>query len=381
VPAYSGYIKKAHMAADYTLVSDVSKALQLQYYSNPNAGIAAYVVLGTENSYTVGEEAPISLSAAEGTGNPDAAAAEFANKAMTAVFGEGWKNTVKLEYGEWSDNGMMDYVMQHTDSADLIATSTFLTTATPDALMGAVTNLTNSASTLIKNYGGDVEAKLTNLCGSDFVTALNNTGVTSGSDDYETVISNMLVGHFAGVLNNTTVDDVLESGDPITQMAMQYAMVYAYCETIGDTETINGLNEHLAASTDMDDLTVSGINSYLTANTSEDFINGYVEFAGDPTTGEGQGYHDMSAALEIMGAVSFVAGTYTDAATLSDPQLYASASVGEQLNNYINAIRAVANLSDTAAAALSDLPAGAVAVFIDAYGNVSAVPGTVYLAG
>ena len=369
------------MAADYTLVSDVSKALQLQYYNNPNNGIAAYVVLGTENSYTVGEAAPASLSAEEGVGNPDAAAAEFANKAMIAVFGEGWKNTVKLEYGEWSDNGMMDYVMQHTDSAALIADSSFLTVATPDALMGAVTNLTDAASKVIENYNGNVTSKLIELCGDEFVATLNNTGVEPGTKEYNTVVSNMLVGHFADSMYGSTVEEA--TSDQLSSMALTYAELFAYCEYKNDTTTMEGLNDYLSGATEMDVLSTEGLVNYL--NTSENvpagFVEGFVAYTGELADKNSKGYQDMSAALEIMGAVGFVAGTYTDKASLSDPQLYASASVGEQLNNYINAIRAVANLSPTAVEALNDLPTGAVAVFIDAYGNVSAVPGTVYLAG
>ena len=59
LPAYSGYIKKAHMAADQTMVSDVMKALQLQYYNDPNNAVTTYVVITSEGAYAMAKKVPL----------------------------------------------------------------------------------------------------------------------------------------------------------------------------------------------------------------------------------------------------------------------------------------------------------------------------------
>ena len=45
VPTYSGYVKKANMAADQTLASDIATAMQLQYYADPTNTTGGFVIL------------------------------------------------------------------------------------------------------------------------------------------------------------------------------------------------------------------------------------------------------------------------------------------------------------------------------------------------
>ena len=359
VPAYSGYVQKANMGADQALVSEVAHALALYYYANPNQETSGYVVLTT--------------SGASGDGT-------VGDAAMTATFGEGWEDSVVLKYDGWTDDGLMNYVLANKDSAPLIANSTFLTTASPKGLMNAVTNLTDAASSVIKNYAEKnpdrVEEKLKLVLGDkgeEFVQNLNATGVKNTDPEYTTVISNMLVGHYADVLNNSTVDAAMQND--LTGMMLMYAEVYAYCETINDTATMDVLNNYLAGTDNMDNLSIAGLNDCLTANTDDTFMSGFLTFTGTDDA-PGQGAKDLQAALEIMGAVKHVAGTYTDKDSLSDPDLYASDSVAEQLDNYISAINAAANM-DTSA--LTNLGVGSVAIFITEDGSVSVVPGAAYM--
>ena len=83
---YSGYVKKANMAADQQLASQVANALQLHYYANPTTATSGYVIL-TENG-----------AVGDGTGSIDAA--------MTASFGDNWdtagNDSMSLKYNGWS---------------------------------------------------------------------------------------------------------------------------------------------------------------------------------------------------------------------------------------------------------------------------------------
>ena len=355
VPAYSGYVTKANMQADMTLASEVAHALTLYYYAHPEEVTSGYVVLTT--------------TGASGDG-------VVGDAAMAAVFGENWDKTAVLKYDGWTDDGLLNYVLANKDSAPLIAGSTFLTTATPDGLMNAVTNLTDAATSVIQNYaanGGDVEGKLTTLLGQDFVNKLKETDVTSEDDAYETVISNMLVGHFAEALSNSTVNEAMSND--LTGMMLMYAEVYAYCETVGDTQTMSALNTYLAESDQMEDLSIDGLSACLGATAPDGFIDGFLAFAGTDEE-PGQGAKDLEAALEIMGAVGHIAGTYTDPESLSNANLYSSDSVAQQLDNYIAAVKAVASMDTTALGAISD---GSITVFIAADGSISAVPTTAYL--
>lgn len=360
VVGVSVYIPKAQQANDKQLVSDIVNALNLQYYDSPDKAAGAYVIITTDG-----------IVASEG----------YAAEALANAFGSDWNQSdkLKLAYDGWSNDGLLQYVLANADSAELIANSTYLTTATPEGLMNAVTNLTGAASDVIKNYGstgGNVENKLSAILSDEFVTKLNNTGVSPDDDEYETVISNMLVGHFAGVLNDADTDEVMQDTGMVGMM-MSYATVYAYCQTIGDTTTMENIDAYLSNSTNMDDLTTDAFNNYLQQNCSEEFLEGYVEYTLGEDGEGGRGYDDVGAALEIMGAVGHISGSYTDLDSLSNANLYSSDSVSEQLNNYISAIKAVSKMDSATVAALNNMGENAVAIFVAEDGTVSVIPGAI----
>ena len=89
-----------------------------------------------------------------------------------------------------------------------------------------------------------------------------------------------------------------------------------------------------------------------------EFIDGFV------TYGQGQGVADMQATLKIMGAVSNISGNYTNAEDLANANLYASDVVSQQLNEYVGAIKAVAQMDPALRAKLQNLGANDVAVVI-----------------
>ena len=85
VPAYSGYVEKANMQADISLVREVENALTLAYYSNPDGFKSGKVVLSLN-------------------GAPDCGGNDVFEAALTATFGEGWKTRedMRLKYNNWS---------------------------------------------------------------------------------------------------------------------------------------------------------------------------------------------------------------------------------------------------------------------------------------
>ena len=104
-------------------------------------------------------------------------------------------------------------------------------------------------------------------------------------------------------------------------------------------------------------MTYDAFNEYI-GTLDEDFLDGYSEYL------DTQGESDMEATLAIMGAVSNISGNYTSGDDLSNANLYASESVSQQLNDYVGAIKAVAQMDPALLAKLQTLGANDVAVVI-----------------
>ena len=315
VPAYSGYVTKANMQADMTLASEVAHALTLYYYANPGT-TGGYVVLNQEGT--------------------DSTADAVGAAAMEAVFGAGWEKTAALKYNSWGSDGLLNLVAGYDeDTAKTIANSTFLTEATPEGIMNTVTNLTGLISDrIVTSDLSQAATRLTTLLGPDssVVTTLNSLGMDSSDPDYATVVSNLLVGHFSNELSS-------ESGElsPLANLAITYGTLYAYSEATGDTTLIDALNKNL------DNISynqLSGDDCYDNCMAGLYEMESWSDYADYATE---YGETDSNAFLEMMGAVSLVAGSYTDKDSLSDSNLYASDSVAQQVNSYVNAVKAVAS--------------------------------------
>ena len=348
---YSGYIKKANMAADQTLVSSVANALQLQYYSTMAENTTGYVVLTPE-----GEE-----------NSADA----FGEAAMTTAFGADWKNSASLKYGEWTDDGLLDIVANYTDEEiSAIAGSTFLTASSPQGLMTAVTDMTGLVSDVIA--GSDLSqatTRLNTLLGADshVVKTLSNLELDPEDDEYSTVVSNLLVNEMANILQTG------EGSEELSAILGLYASMYAYAETTGDSSVLNQFASNL------DTISFETLNSdqcmdyCFTGLESTAGWSGYSAFAG----GE-QETTDAKALNAMMGAVGQISSSYTDLESLSDAGLYTSGAVAEQVNNYVNSVKALAGMDAATRANLKDLEASSVAVFIAADGSVAVTPGAAW---
>lgn len=372
VVGYNGYVKKANMAADQSLVSDVARALQLAYYSDVDSATSDYVVLNTEGA------------SAEENG--------FAEAAMAAAFGEGWAETATLKYDGWTDDGLLSLVANYTEE-DLttIAASTFMEKSTPEALMLAVTDMTDLVSAVIR--GSDLSqaaSRLNTLLGadSDAVKTLNGMSwdleSEEGKAEYSTAISNLLVNHLSGVIDGANEEEL--ENDGMTQVLYMYTAVYAYAMATGDTEPLADMKATL---NDIPFADLSGIDSkdacwgYFVrdtgANANAEKYEGF--FASYFGTGDDGLYEaDQDALTAMMGAVSEISGNYLDKESLTNPELFATGEVAEQVNNYMNSVKALAGMDEETRTQLRSVADGSVVVFVAEDGSVAVTPGVAWLA-
>ena len=333
IAGYSAYVTKANKTADQSMIAEIKTVLQLKAYSE-GVSNADFVIL-TQNGAEPG--------------------GEFVTEALYDAYGANWADALKLKSDDWAAGAFLVNVQD----AELIANSTFLTTSKPEGLMQAITNLTGAAGSAISGYAGDVAAKLESLGMGAVADKLEATGLQPGTAEYNTAVSNLLVGQFAGAMSGQTVADV--QNDPLAGTALMYATLFAYCETLpGDTgkNTMATINNYLSTRTDMNDLKKDAFAEYINSQMDSEFVEGFVAYGAD------QGAADMEATLKIMGAVSNISGNYTSAGDLSNANLYASDTISQQLNEYVGAIKAVAQMDPALRAKLQNLGANDIAVVI-----------------
>ena len=347
VPAYSGYVEKANMAADQQLASEVANALTLYYYDNYETPVSGYVTI-SKSGVT--------------TSNGDM------SNAMAAVFGDVWQQDANLKLkGDWTGatgTSMLSYAIDRATSnmeaTQKVADSTFLNEASTDGMLNALTNLTGIVNGVINDYGtgNKVTEKLGSVLGEGFVTKLDGTGVKNDSADYNTVVSNMMVGYFADALHNNSAAD-----PDLAEMVAGYASLYAYAETTGDLSLIEAVNNNLKAVTSTDDLVVGTLTKGLENDPRLSKFDKYLEERGET---------DFAATMEIMGALAEISGSYTDAESLSNKNLYNSDTVKNQANEYVNAVKIVAGMDTDALTALKT-SAGSGNVVVSMAGGIAAV--------
>ena len=207
VPAYSGYVKKANMQADMTLASEVADALTLYYYSHPGENVSGLVVLTPEGQDCLAD------TNADGT-------VSIGDEAMKAVFGEGWKESLNLKYGEW-DSDMAGVLGNYTpEQLKLINNSSYLTNSNTEGLMTAVNQVTNVAAKVIGD--SDLSKAANNLervLGEEAAAPIIKTLTEQNLMNEPIAISNMLAGAMA---------DSMGDNPALTLIANDYAAAYAY---------------------------------------------------------------------------------------------------------------------------------------------------------
>lgn len=371
---YSGYIKKAHQAADVQMIGDVVYAFQLGTVSgNSGAGNAGVVL-----RYNA---APLVSGSAE----------EY----LKAMFGDDLSG-LKLQYDGWdgSADGGVNFISLAAGQkyASSVNDSAYLQNSSVPELLDNVRTVTTAASsflshrtepaqkyTALKEALGEDES-FPDLCrdaGLEITT--NASGQTVLGDSVtDTQISNLMVMYVAKELSGMDPDDVVEmmldsdnapEGVSIaTKMAVSYAGAKAVALGTGaeGMARFNQMNVDLQNATALNEVETAMSNFVMG---DPDYMQKYVDYV----TNNGDAWRtDAEAFSAIMGAVNAVSGDYTNADALSDENLYTSASVANQLNSYISAAGAAGSLSDDDKAALSGAGDGTVSVSMSYLSNGTA---------
>jgi len=340
VPAYSGYVEKANMGADQTLVGEVAHALSLYYYKNGGNG-GGYVILTADGA-----------SADETVGEP----------AMVAVFGEGWEDSLALKYenwGEYNNGGMLSVALAQGMGgvAGMVGDSSFLKGSTPAELLTNVTDLTYVATGLFEDMNDDIKYSvimnnlfngdptlLQNYC-KDFgiKTTTDNNGATIFSNDVTNEqLSNLLVFGAANQLMN---------GQPssVTSLVGQYASYAGYVNSLAGTESAQAanaaytvLNEQLSKDNNGDgkinstDIQIAFDNFHNNENIKTG-LNAYIQ-EDNP-----QYATDMTSFMCIMDAVNHAAGEVTPD-EMKSKDFFTSNKVSGFFDNYIASADAVGKM-------------------------------------
>lgn len=358
VPAYSGYVKKANMTADQQLVSEVAHALELYYYSHPNEDTNGYVVL--------------SANGADGDGT-------IGNAAMQAVFGDSWKDSAALKYGEWTDDGVLDTVLGDAEAAKKVAKSSFMKNSTPGELVnsfsGVTDALTNMAITAQQDPLKTVE-QLGVLSDAQIASLRSELGdlawdPSAGADNttYSNTVSNLLVKCVADEYSEVDMDDpdAGENMSGLADMAMQYAQVYAWAstDTTGQGAEVLKSMDTAISDPDADSGELVGIVLDAYEKIDQDYHRNY-------------GENDTFAFFSIMDSLSDLSEGFDDMSTAG---LYSSESITDLVNNYTNAVSAIAGLTNEQLKMLGTLPDGCIVAFLTEDGKIAVVPALSYLAG
>ena len=360
VPAYSGYVKKANMQADISLASEVADALTLYYYSHPGTA-GGLVVLTPEGADCQSD-------------NDADDEASIGNAAMVAVFGEGWKESLNLKYGEW-DSDMAGVLGAYTpEQLKKINESSYLATNNTKGLMNAVNQVTNLASKKIgdKNYTPDqIENNLKRVLGDtqetqDLIKTLKDNDLLTN----ETAISNMLVGAMA---------DSMGDNPALTLIANDYAAAYAYGENTGDwyayeqmTKNLENVSMAILTAEDEDDAI-----TMLYAGFDDTKAAGYDAYI-DEAAVSGKLQDDQDALIAMLSGVKEISGNFQDKDSLTNTQLFLEDDVLSQVDSYVNSVKALAGMDQATLTLLQNLPEGAVAILIAADGTVAVTPSAAF---
>ena len=200
--------------------------------------------------------------------------------------------------------------------------------------MDAATHLLGIAAEKIA--GSNISANLDKLG----LTALNEKLVGVADAEKGTVISNLLVGTYAEAIAKGDAD---ASNDPMVNLMYIYANAYAYTEYSGDDAYQKAVEQAIQdAANDpnggVDALKNLGSTSTNWANVvGRDLYKEYRNFDSSYASG------NNNALKNMMSAISVVAKDNTDKEQLTDPNLFSSQAITNQVNGYINAVKMVAN--------------------------------------
>ena len=377
---YSGYIKKANMAADQQLVGSVKNALELAAISNMDQELSGGAIVLKKNA-----AAEVKL-----VDTTDTAMAELLENAMVAVFGSNWKEVCRLQYDGWENK-------VDADAAAAYNASSFA--GNEKDLLNNVGGLTSVMTDFFgnRNYNNLPTAMKEFLNGNDDPTSVANSaalvlaqgfaGENDVSDDVTGVLSNMIdISTFDPTQLDTYLADATEDmtdaykdafagTDNMKMIAMANAATfYAYAEAFaqfGEKQGYTGASERLKQLRDseLDAEKSSTYNLDKVTTALKDII---LTAAGDPKGGlAAQAYFsggenspaatDAEAFTALMGALN--ANESALKGNIGSSSFYTDGKAANMLTGYI-----------VAGSLAGGLDGGAVAVTLNQYGGVGYNP-------
>ena len=329
---YSGYIKKANMAADQTLISSIENALMLAGYGNTfAAGESGYITLSTDGIVNKDQ-------ITEGSG---------LDEAMKAAFGADYKDSMKLSYNGWGSSGVFDDLTE--DDAFAVYYSSYMTGERKDVLLNDVEKMTDTAKrvvSVLSDTPGVSEKTLSDLFGDE---VLNKTAAKYGItledgqswDDWgaenDTAYGNLLVLTAADEAENNK-----RTGEPMSaasQLILEFSSYYGYAasnpefsevfdEKLNELDSITSVTEGANWYSSLKSAAGDGYDAYNTYNAEK---------------GYNQGEADEWAFQSILSAL----GNPTEeqaaniAIDLNNPNLFTAGVVNNMYNDYLTAVDAV----------------------------------------
>ena len=289
VPAYSGYVKKANMQADMTLISEVKQALELYYYSHPDEVSSGYVKIAANGVVEVDDPNK------DGNFDDSVGAA-----AMKASFGENWRETIALKHNEYK---AVTSTKSYRDSSYYGQESGLIQTV--DKLTGALGEVIEKDKTMGNNLiGGEFETFLKDQnVDTDNGKAVGNAAVLYVADktkNNEAAIKDAFTAGLSAtastpgdVVNNLYANlyNVEGLGD-----AAAIAAIYAYAEGYAQS---TGQADEFHANTDFSNVTNAGTALEALGKSFETLDpSGFANYV------QNQGSKDLQGYIDMMGTVT-----------------------------------------------------------------------------
>lgn len=353
---YSGYIKKANMAADETLASEIKNALTLAHYSGKLTP-GDYVVV------RYGEDAV--------SGNNDDSTSTTAANAMAVAFGDSWNESLNLSFGDWelgvvADSEMMDFVNASSYNGGGL-----------NNLLGKVQTVVTAAGNYLEGTTLDNEQLLAYLNKTDIVlgegntvtaenaSAVANTAVFSVAN---TIVSSKSVG--TDMFHAMWTQGVVSGEDQVANEAAKYSLALGLATYLDNTtkDTADPTSYVLSLEVDEDTLEsnpkeilnrmdalledVYGRDGDNVAALRDQYLGVTFDEEGNlaAVNKDAQGYKDSMAFLSYMDGVENASDTMLETYDIYNANYFGDGTMASYVQNYIDtgAVLSGLNISEDA---------------------------------
>ena len=372
IPAYSGYVKKANMQADMTLISEIEHALTLAGYAGTFAeNETGYVVLSASAPYT-------SAQAGEGS-NLD--------KALKATFGDGY--ALQLAYDDWAaDSSMLSWLLGNHDDGSgnsvpnntyeeivNIANSSFLTGNTTDELMTNVENLTTKLAGIVASMDDAgkqaVYDKFKDANGNNTLdSVLEKHGYSSVMEVDTTTLSNLVVLAAAEEMKNIDSDTDTSGVSQMANYVSLYSMYTAYASNENSSQAYKDSYDKLQSDIQSasDPVAIHLLLENFAENITGNDAGTILPDAGwENYSGNGSYSNDVNAFAGIMDAV---ANADVNGSDLQDETLFTQGAANTLFSSYVSSVDTIRGMSKDEYNALANAARnGGVSVIYSQNGN------------